>query len=131
MARIYGGWQADQLTTPWAKFAANEKQSGTAAVGTCHYPPNAERDYDYANKRLVDSTADDWLTYPVLRGITKQVNCETWGGPDYHRNYLRWWFGHLPKTYGTSPDGRQTNWWKYVFNFNAYDERGLPKPRKN
>jgi len=134
LARVYGGWKVDELTTNWARFAANEKQSGTAAVGTCHYPANGERDYDYANPRVVQSTADDWLNYPRLTGARKPVSRENWSGPhkdargdiDYHRNYMIWFFTRLPKAPGVNPDGRLNNWWEYVYNFNAYDERGRP-----
>lgn len=126
MTRVYGGWKTEELTTNWARFAANLKQSGTAACGTCHWPPNAEHDYDYANPREVDSTADDWLTYPRLTGKTQKVSRETWGGPDYHRNYMKWWFSHLPRARGVNKDGRLNNWWEYVFNFTAYDEKGRP-----
>ena len=128
MARIYGGWEADKLTTHWARFAANAHQSGGyAGVGSCHYPPNAEKDYDYANPRTVLSTAEDWLNYPNLTGKKTPVNCESWGGPDYHRNYMRWWFRHLPRAPGIHPqDGRLNNWWRYVFEFTCYDERGRP-----
>ena len=78
MSRIYNGWKAEELTTSWARFAANLKQSGTAAIASCHYPPNAEADYDYANKRQVESTADDWLSYPAaigkeVRGLVRNV----------------------------------------------------------
>jgi len=136
MSRIYGGWKCDQLTSNWAKFAANQKQSGTAAVGTCHYPPNAESDYDYANKRIVESTADDWLNYPNLTGQKRSFNCDEWrgpyknhdGNPDYHRNYQCWWFTHLPKAPGVNADGRLNNWWEYLYNFNTYDERGQQLP---
>ncbi|MEW6251778.1 MAG: hypothetical protein AB1716_14125 [Planctomycetota bacterium] len=166
LSRIHGGWKVDQLTTNWARFAANEHQSGTAAVGTAHYPPNGERDYDYANERTVESTADDWLHYPNLTGRKRTFNREEWAGPhknragqpDYHRNYLRWWFSHLPKAPGVSgkpesdaaaasekapdaktdagtvaqtapiPDGRLKNWWEYLYNFNAYDKHGQPLP---
>lgn len=136
MARIYGGWEADRLTTNWARFAANRKQSGTAAVGTCHYPPNGEKDYDYANKRFVESTADDWLHYPNLTGRKRTFNCDEWGkphkdqrgNPDYHRNYQRWWFTHLPKAPGVNADGRLNNWWEYIYNFNAYDASGKGLP---
>ncbi|HET6645320.1 MAG TPA: hypothetical protein VFG65_07470 [Fimbriimonadales bacterium] len=128
MSRIYGGWEVDKLSTPWARFAANFAQSnGVAAVGTCHWPPNAEKDYDYANPRKVSSSADDWLAYPNLTGAKEMVSCETWGGPDYQRNYLKWWFSRLPKASGTSKDGRQNNWWKYVFDFNGYNDRGMAK----
>lgn len=129
MARVYGGWKVDELTTNWARFAANFAQSkGFAAVGTCHWPPNAEKDYDYANPRTVDSTAEDWLRYPHLTGKTTKVSRETWGGPDYHRSYMKWWFARLPKASGVNADGRLNNWWSYVFAFNGYDDRGRPKP---
>jgi hypothetical protein len=124
MARVYGGWKNEELNHNWARFAANEKQSGTAAVGNCHYPPNAEKDYDYGNVRSVMSTADDWLNYPNLSGATKPVNRDTWGGPDHHRNYMKWWFAHLPRAAGTNADGRLNNWWEYVFRFDNYDRRG-------
>jgi hypothetical protein len=128
MSRIYGGWKAEELTSNWARFAANLQQSGVAAAGNCHWPPNAERDYDYNNSRIVQSTADDWLTFPKLTGQTKPVNCETWGGPDYHRNYMKWWFSRLPHAEGVNADGRLNNWWSYVFEFDRYNERG--KARK-
>ena len=137
LSRIHGGWEVDRLNTTWARFAANLKQSGTAAVGTCHYPPTGESDYDFANPRMVESTADDWLSYPDLRGRKRTFNREEWAGPhkdsggqpNYHRNYIRWWFGHLPRAPGVNKeDSRRNNWWEYIYNFNAYDERGKPLP---
>ena len=117
MTRVYGGWKAEQLTTNWARFAANVKQSGEAGVGSCHYPPNADSDYDYANERKVQSTAVDWLSYPKLTGRKSVVNRDTWGGPDYHRNYMKWWFSHLPRAAGVNEtDGKRNNWWRYVFD---------------
>ena len=134
LMRTYCGWEVDKLTTNWARFAANEKQSGTAAVGTCHYPPNGEKDYDYTNSRTIESTADDWLHYPNLKGRKRSFNCDEWARPyetpknkpDYHRNYMVWWFAHLPKAPGVNADGRLNNWWEYVYNFNAYDPDGQP-----
>lgn len=119
MSRVYGGWQAESLTTPWARFAANAHQSGgRAGVGSCHYPPNATGDYDYANARAVESDADDWLRYPNLTGARKPVSAATWGGPDHHREYMRWWLRHLPRAPGTNTDGRLNDWWRYVVQFN-------------
>ncbi|MCU0451527.1 MAG: hypothetical protein MUC97_17065 [Bernardetiaceae bacterium] len=119
MAKVYGGWRADQLTTTWARFAANAKQSnGEAAVGTCHYPPNGQSDYDYTNPVSVMSSADDWYNYPNLTGAKKAVDRSTWGGPDYQLNYLRWWFNHLPRKVGRDSEGKLLNWWKYIYQFN-------------
>jgi hypothetical protein len=39
---------------------------------------------------------------------------------------MKWWFTRLPKVVGTDKDGRQNNWWKYIFEFNKYDELGKP-----
>jgi hypothetical protein len=110
----YGGWQAEKLTTAWARFAANQKQSGVAAVGTCHYPPNAVADYDYCNNRFVSSSADDWYNYPYLTGAMKPVSASTWPG-DCQREYLKWWFHHLPYRTGDGPDGYKNNWWRYIY----------------
>src|SRR5215207_1589802 len=56
MARVYGGWKSEKLNHAWAKFAANAHQSGgISSVGSCHYPPNGEKDYDYMNRRRVES----------------------------------------------------------------------------
>ena len=135
MARIYGGWKVEELTNNWARFAANAEQSGgVAAVGTCHYPPNGQSGYDYANPRAVRSDADDWLNYPNLTGAKTLVSRDNWaepfdnanGQPDYHRNYMLWWFTRLPHAPGTNADGRLNNWWEYVFRFNAYDASGKP-----
>jgi hypothetical protein len=125
MARVFGRWQSGVPGNAWEKFSAYEKTSpGYASVGNCHFPPNAEADYDYGNPRTVMSSADDWFDYPKLDGAKSPVNAETWGGPDYQRNYLKWWFNHLPKNKGVDSTGRQNNWWKYIYRFNSYDESG-------
>lgn len=119
MSRVYGGWEAAELKTNWARFASNAHQSGgRAGVGSCHYPPNATTDYDYENARRVESDADDWLLYPALTGAKREVSRDTWGGPDFHRGYMRWWLTHLPKAAGTNDDGRLNDWWAYVVRFN-------------
>lgn len=115
MSKVYGGWRAEVLNTSWARFAANEKQSGVAAVGTCHYPPNAKEDYDYCNEHLVFSSAEDWYNYPYLTGAMKPVNTFTWGVGDCQREYLRWWFHHLPYRDGSAPDGYLNCWWRYIY----------------
>ncbi len=79
----------------------------------------------------------DRLHYPDLTGRKRAFNCEEWaqpcatpqGKPDYHRNYMVWWFRHLPQAPGVNADGRLNNWWEYVYNFNAYDPDGKPLPK--
>jgi len=74
----------------------------------------------------VQSSAVDWLAFPDLTGRRAPVSCETWGGPDYQLNYLRWWFSHLPQAACTNSDGRLNNWWEYVFGFWMYAADGSP-----
>jgi hypothetical protein len=128
--RVYLGWNLKAPASNWDKFSANDKQSnGAAGVGTCHWPANANHDYDYSNPRVVQSWADDFLTYPRLSGKKTQVSCQTWADKgDFQRGYMKWYFAHLPRASGTNPDGRQNNWWKYMFDFENYDARGRPKP---
>ena len=123
-----GVW--DNEKTPnniWNRFTHIAKDfPNDAQVGNVHGGPNAEGGYDYAQKKSVLSGADEWLNYPRLTNAKKLINCETWGGPDYQLNYLRWWFQRLPKAAGET-DGFYNNWWRYACD---YDEavRRLPPP---
>ena len=128
MNRVYGGWHLDKPTTNWDKFSANEKQSnGAAGVGTCHNPANATNGYDYSNKRVVNSWADDFLNYPTLTGKTQAVSVATWAstGND-HRDYMGWYFRHLPRAGGTNADGKLNNWWRYLYDLSNYTPQGRP-----
>jgi hypothetical protein len=132
MNRIYGEWNLKNPQNNWEKFSANNTQSnGVAGVGTCHWPANAMHDYDYGNLRMVDSWADDFLNYPNLTGQTQRISFATWSekGGDHQRNYMKWYFSHLPKAPGNHPDGRLNNWWRYLYEFTNYTKDGKPLPR--
>ena len=118
MEKVSGGWDTMDLSTDWARFAANAHQSGgVAAVGSCHYPPNGTEDYDYYNQAMVASNAEAWLDYPEVSQKTDSVNAETWGVPNYQLNYMKWWFSHLPHA-DLQPEGDMLgNWWNYVYRF--------------
>lgn len=128
--RAYGPWNLKAPQNNWEKFSANDKQSnGVAGVGTCHWPANAEGDYDYGNRRVVTSWADAFLSYPKLDFTRKPVSRDTWSkGPDYHLDYMKWYFTHVPRAAGVNADGRQNNWFKYIFDFQSYDATGRPLP---
>ena len=136
--RIFGKWNLKDPKNDWDLFSANAAQSeGLAGVGTCHWPANAEHDYDYENRRVVQSWAEDFLNYPNLtcrdrKSGVKPVARDTWAAPvngrvDHHRNYMVWYFTLLPRAPGTSAQGRQNNWWKYVYDFGRYAKDGKPK----
>ncbi len=128
--RVYGGWKLANPVSNWDKFSANAAQSnGVAGVGTCHWPANAEHDYDYGNPRTVESWADAFLTYPQLDWVKKPVSRETWAsGRDHHTDYMKWYFAHVPRAPGVNADGRQNNWFKYIWDFENYDRAGKPLP---
>lgn len=111
----------------WNRFTKQAKEfPDDAQVGNVHGGPNAEKGYDYANRKAVWSQADDWLSYPNLTGKKRLVDCETWGGPDYQLNYLRWWMRRIPHAHGVT-DGFYNNWWQYVANYDGAVKR-LPPP---
>lgn len=124
LARPYGGWQLNPPQTPWDHYAANALESPPPyGVGTCEVPVNAQGHYDYANLRVVSSTAFDWANFPNLTGATTPVSAQTWffgPAPDSQRDYFNWFWGLMPRNAGVAADQRQANWFKYLWDFNSY-----------
>jgi Tol biopolymer transport system component len=132
MSRTFGSWDIMESRHDWERFTHNIGQSPDAACGSVHWPPNAAGDYDYANPAVVTSTAIDWETnFPNLNGQSSPVSSATWGGPDYQRNYLKWWYEHMPHRNGSnSHDGltRWNTWWPYLADLNRWPEAGGAQP---
>jgi hypothetical protein len=89
---------------------------GKAGVGTIHYAPNSERDYDWNNPRLVASNCYDWENFPHFKNDFRPVNADEWGNGDI-RIHHRWWLKHLPKVAGRT-GGVANNWWQYMMDPN-------------
>ncbi len=89
---------------------------GKSGVGTIHYAPNSDRDYDWDNQRLVPSTCYDWYNFPKFQNDVRQLNAEEWGNGDI-RAHHKWWLKHLPKAPGRT-NGIINNWWQYVMDPN-------------
>ncbi len=124
--RAFGSWNLANPVTPWDEFSSNylETVSGPYGVGTCHVPANADDHYDYGDERVVSSTAWDFVNYPNLTGSATNVGRDSWAMgdvPDYHRDYLNWYFAMMPGNAGTDADGRMANWYKYTWDFNSYE----------
>jgi len=99
----------------WKKFIRYDKAfPGQAEVGSVHYAPNSETDYDWGNPRSVPSYCDDWYNFPNFKGTLKQVTCAEWGHGDI-RAYHKWWLKHLPKTSGRT-NRIANNWWQYILD---------------
>ncbi len=101
----------------WARFIQHEKtHPGKAHCGNVHFAPNSEKDYDWGNRRPVNSYCDDWLTFPDLPGESRTMTCADWGDGDMRQHHL-WWLSHLPKVPGET-NGIANNWWQYIVDPN-------------
>ncbi len=101
----------------WGHFVGSDESHKiiTPRCGWAHYPPNGERDYDWANPRYVRTDIEDWQ--PDGSGQKQRINCERW-----HRDSLTWfiyWMQNLPGAKnGLTYKGRPlTNWWLFKGDF--------------
>lgn len=102
----------------WQTF---EGKRGAWRCGNCHFPPNAERDYDYANPRFVESDIEDWR--PDGFGRMKRLNCRQWDCDP-----LKWyvyWMRSIPGMHNglTSRGQPLTNWWIFMGDYDVGMER--------
>jgi hypothetical protein len=116
MERVFAGIPEERNL--WRRFTRYDRIApGQAEVGTVHFAPNSERDYDWGNPRPVWSYCDDWLHFPDLRGRGRWVDCTEWGSGDI-RAHHRWWLRHLPCAPGET-DGISHHGWRYIVDPNA------------
>jgi hypothetical protein len=109
----------------WGKFVGSDKSHKIVhpGCGWAHYPPNGERDYDWANKRIVTTDIEDWK--PDGTGAKQSMNCDKWQG-----NSLKWfvyWMQNLPgANNGLSYQGKPlNNWWIFIGDFDAAMKRKM------
>lgn len=98
----------------WRTF---EGTRGNWRAGNCHFPPNAEKDYDYNNPRTVQSDIEDWR--PEGFGEMKPLNAKLWDGDS-----LKWfvyWMRSIPgRDNGLTFQSRKlTNWWTWMGDYDA------------
>ncbi|MBE2222890.1 MAG: hypothetical protein IAF02_15200 [Anaerolineae bacterium] len=115
MAQVYRQKRGDDNL--WERFTRHEKtHPGQSECGNVHFAPNSDRDYDWANRRTVNSRCDDWFNFPNFQGTTRLVNCDEWGRGDMRFHHL-WWLGHMPHINGKT-NGILNNWWAYIVDPN-------------
>lgn len=102
----------------WQRFIRYDKAApGMAEVGSVHFAPNSQRDYDWGNHTPVLSRCDSWYNFPNIdAGTARVVDCREWGNGDI-REHHRWWLMHLPHFKGEYL-GIACNWWQYVIDPN-------------
>jgi hypothetical protein len=100
----------------WQRFIRYEKVApGKAAVGSIHFAPNSQRDYDWNNPSTVKSECYDWLlNFPDFQGDIRNVTTSEWGNGNI-RAHHQWWLKHLPHVAGRQ-NGIHNNWWQYIIN---------------
>jgi len=89
---------------------------GKAGIGTIHYAPNSDRDYDWNNPGRVPSNCYDWFNFPKFQNDVRLVNATEWGEGDI-RAHHKWWLKHLPNVAGRT-EGVSNNWWQYIMDPN-------------
>ena len=89
---------------------------GKSGIGTIHYAPNSDQDYQWDSPRLVASNCYGWLTFPHFQSDVRQVAAPEWGGGEI-RLHHKWWLTHLPKVAGRT-NGVANNWWQYIVDPN-------------
>lgn len=122
MVHCYGSWAPNRNTT-WNRFTLLDRDApGLGGVGNVHFPVNGLSDYDYNNARSVQSNADAWYSYPALNNDRRSFNAREWSpnSADPQREYLNWWYAHMPHVPGRAPDGKLADWWRYLTDIDQF-----------
>jgi hypothetical protein len=109
----------------WGRFVGSDRTNKIVhpGCGWAHYPPNAESDYDWANKRFVETDIEDWK--PDGSGKKQRINCDRWDGDS-----LKWfvyWMQNIPGAgNGLSLDKKAlNNWWVFIGDFDGAMKRKM------
>jgi hypothetical protein len=108
----------------WGKFVGSDASHKIIkpGAGWAHYPPNAEKDYDWSNPREVFTDMDDWI--PDGGGKQTPITSKRWA-----ENSLRWfiyWMQHLPGPNNelTFQSRTLNNWWIFVGDYDNARSKG-------
>ncbi|MGE5643614.1 MAG: hypothetical protein ACM3Y8_11450 [Byssovorax cruenta] len=147
-------WEEFRLADGWnGPSTVAYASSGNGNIGSSHFPPTTARlacsDYCYYDiatwQRYIDSSADNWLTFPDFNQPKRKLNGYDFGAFNYYAegdtsysaafgdspelhfslqlgtaSFHQWWFAHLPHNPGVSK-GMLNNWWPYLYDFNRFD----------
>ncbi len=104
----------------WDKFVG---KPGEGRCGWAHFPPNGERDYDWANRSYVLTDLED--RRPDGGGEKTRMNCTRWNCDSL--TWFIYWMQNVPGagnglTYRGQP---LHNWWTFIGDFDAAMQRHL------
>lgn len=104
----------------WDKFVG---RVGQGRCGWAHYPPNGERDYDWANPNYIWTDIEDWT--PEGNGSKQRLNCNRWRSDSL--TWFIYWMQNLPgANNGLTYQGRPlSNWWTFIGDFDTAMKSGL------
>lgn len=112
---------ANPPLNPFQQFLCFDQIApGKSGIGTIHYAPNSDHDYDWNNPRSVPSNCHDWKNFPKFKDDVRQVTADEWGRGNI-RSHHKWWLQHIPRFPGRT-GGVANNWWQYMIDPNLiYD----------
>ena len=110
----------------WGKFVGSDSTHRIvppARAGWSHYPPNAVRDYDWANRDTVLTDIEAWQ--PDGPGPQHRLNCEAWACD--HLGWFIYWTQNMPgHENGLTYQGKPLhNWWRFLGDYDGARALGL------
>ncbi|MCI5180833.1 MAG: hypothetical protein D3911_16235 [Candidatus Electrothrix sp. AW3_4] len=99
----------------WGKFVgsdATHKLTEPRRCGWGHFPPNADKAYDYSSEKIVLSDIEDWT--PDGSGNFKEISADRWGKVEADWHLL--WMQSLPGRNNklTYKNQKLRNWWSFI-----------------
>jgi hypothetical protein len=110
----------------WGKFVGSDSTHhllDPRRAGWSHYPPNAERDYQWDNPDSVLTDIEDWR--PDGSGAQRRLGCARWGCD--HLQWFIYWNQNIPgHDNGLTYQGKPLqNWWLPLADFDYAARNGL------
>ena len=99
----------------WCRRGAAPRASGIRPRWGSRNPP------DCCASRFTGLRGTNWLlNYPNFQGARRKFSAAEWSYDQ--RQYLKWWYRHLPHKPGRYTDGKLNNWWCYIVDLNGYPD---------
>jgi hypothetical protein len=115
--RYYWGTYWNAFDGQYYRYSYNQDnqpplQTTGQHCGNVHFPPNADRHYEYESNDVVLSNCQGWRSDGG--GTYVSTNCSAWGCTQY--GFLSWWMSNMPGPNNTNGPGGTVlpNWWTMV-----------------